>query len=124
MTKLGKKLIKAAKEVQLCEDEGCPHYGTPHVCLSEWQKKELADNPNHPTNTYIGGYRYADKPVEWAGCFVTDPVHGGKVTCHKCNGFIQEKELFTFRGEMTRVQFHEDCFNRYEHYYGLDKPLD
>lgn len=67
--------------------------------------------------------------TEWAGCFVTDPTHGGKVTCHKCNGFIQELEYepywdHTHRNDPPNVHFHKTCFNRYEHYYGLDRPLD
>jgi len=56
--------------------------------------------------------------------YVTDPTHGGKVTCHKCNGFIREENLYVFRGEMTIVRFHKHCFNQYDHYYGLDKPID
>jgi hypothetical protein len=62
--------------------------------------------------------------------YVSDPSHGGKVTCHKCNGFIQEKDLFTFGppAELdfgsTSWYFHKDCFNPYEHYYGLDRPID
>lgn len=52
--------------------------------------------------------------------YVTDPTHGGKVTCHKCNGFILKKDhLFILKRD-----WHEDCFNRYEHYYGLDRPID
>ncbi len=61
---------------------------------------------------------------EWAGCFVTDPRHGGKVTCHKCNDFIQEKDLFQANKFLFNKQFHKDCFNPYEHYYGLDRPID
>lgn len=51
---------------------------------------------------------------------ITNPIHGGKVTCHKCGGFLCENDsLF-----IMKVYFHEDCFNRYEHYYGLDRPID
>lgn len=58
--------------------------------------------------------------------YVTNPTHGGKVTCHKCNGFILEDEHIPYWGRTeTNViaHFHKDCFNHYEHYYGLDKPI-
>jgi hypothetical protein len=52
--------------------------------------------------------------------FVTDPSYGGKITCHACGGFIREDKVFvTFQ---VGVFFHYDCFNKHEHYYGLDKP--
>jgi hypothetical protein len=60
---------------------------------------------------------------------VTDPAHGGKVTCYKCNGFIQQKDAVPYRDrqhkdDFPNTWFHKDCYNRYEHYYGLDKPID
>lgn len=55
------------------------------------------------------------------GWHVTNPAHGGKVTCYKCGDWIYENEDHVIFEE---VYFHEKCFNRYEHYYGLDKPLD
>lgn len=60
---------------------------------------------------------------------VTDPSHGGKVTCYKCNGFILVKEAQSYldhqhKDEFPSVWFHRKCFNIYEHYYGLDKPID
>ena len=57
--------------------------------------------------------------------YITDPSHGGKVTCHKCNGFIKEGDEVIFDHEVIyKTYFHIECFNPYEHYYGLDKPLD
>jgi hypothetical protein len=61
--------------------------------------------------------------------FVTNPHHGGKVTCHKCGGFIEAQDYVPFwdnqrRDEFPRAGFHEECFNQYDHYYGLDKPID
>lgn len=53
--------------------------------------------------------------------FVRDPTHGGKVTCHKCVSFIKEGETVVRHYGVT---FHPFCFNRYEHYYGLDRPID
>jgi hypothetical protein len=71
-------------------------------------------NPNDPLNT--------------REFYVTNPVHGGKETCHKCNGFIKRGEhlIFTNCGgdQEFDVNFHRDCFNPYEHYYGLDRPID
>lgn len=60
--------------------------------------------------------------------YITD-YHGGKVTCHKCNGFIEKKDHIPYwdhqhRGEYPNTHFHKKCFNHYEHYYGLDKPID
>lgn len=58
--------------------------------------------------------------------FVTNPMHGGKVTCHKCGGFIEEGDELTFpEGNALHGHWwHEHCYNTYEHYYGLDKPID
>lgn len=53
--------------------------------------------------------------------FITNPIHGGKVTCYKCSGFIRGGDEYWYS---TGVFFHRDCFSHYEHYYGLDKPLD
>lgn len=64
-----------------------------------------------------------------ATTFITDHRHGGKVTCHKCNGFIEEGTGGLYKNHpndeiFPATWFHHECFNRYEHYYGLDKPLD
>ena len=60
---------------------------------------------------------------------VTDPSHGGKVTCHKCGGFISYRFWEPYwvnqhKTEFPKAHFHRACYNPYEHYYGLDKPLD
>lgn len=60
---------------------------------------------------------------------VTDPHHGGKEVCHKCNGFMTYTEAVPYwdhqhRNEHAKYWFHKSCFNRYEHYYGIDKPID
>jgi len=60
---------------------------------------------------------------------VTDPSHGGKVTCHKCGSFIQRKDWVPYRDrqhktEFANYHFHRACYNDYEHYYGIDKPID
>lgn len=61
--------------------------------------------------------------------YLTHPAHGGKVTCHKCEGFIKIGEEMGYldhqhREDFPSVHFHKLCFNSYEHYYGLDKPID
>lgn len=61
--------------------------------------------------------------------YITNPHHGGKVTCHKCNGFIEEGDDVPYWDhqhvtEYPRAHFHKRCYNGYEHYYGLDKPID
>lgn len=55
--------------------------------------------------------------------YITDPIHGGKIVCHECSDFFrQTKDVPVKYSE--GVYFHEGCFNRYKHYYGLDKPID
>lgn len=61
--------------------------------------------------------------------FITNPAHGGKIVCHKCVGFIKEDEAVPYRDHQHRndfpnTWFHHRCYNPYEHYYGLDKPID
>lgn len=58
---------------------------------------------------------------------VTNPAHGGKVTCHTCGGFIEEGDEILYRYPLRSgpdTYFHQKCYNTYEHYYGLDKPID
>jgi hypothetical protein len=73
----------------------------------------------------LADVKSADSGVDM---YVTDPAHGGKVTCHKCGGFIDEVDVETLidtsKDQPPLAYFHKKCFNRYEHYYGLDKPLD
>jgi hypothetical protein len=42
--------------------------------------------------------------------------------CHTCSGFFHPALDVSI--EVHGVSFHEGCYNRYEHYYGLDKPID
>lgn len=61
--------------------------------------------------------------------YIINPLHGGKVTCHKCGGFIKENEAVGYfdhqhTNEFPKIHFHNKCYNEYEHYYGLDKPID
>jgi len=49
--------------------------------------------------------------------------------CHKCDKLIEKGTGKEFTGHPNDVAFpptwfHHECFNRYEHYYGLDKPAD
>jgi len=60
---------------------------------------------------------------------ITNPAHGGKVTCHVCGGFIKQKDGMGYWNyqhpeEFPNDWFHKECFNPYEHYYGLDKTID
>lgn len=102
-----------------------------------WLTKELKDNPNHPTNMYLTkGWQETADALDGPDqeCFpseahVTDPSHGGKVVCHKCGSFIIYSDWVPYRDhqhldEFPHIHFHKDCFNKYEHYYGLDKPID
>lgn len=72
---------------------------------------------------------WGPEEARWSDRHVTNPVHGGKETCHKCNGFITAQEAVPYwdhqhRDEWPKAWFHEACFNTYEHYNGLDKPID
>lgn len=63
------------------------------------------------------------------GPYITEPTHGGKITCHKCQGFIYEGDQVGYHDyqharEFPRYHFHRRCYNQYEHYYGIDKPID
>lgn len=60
---------------------------------------------------------------------ITNPSHGGKVTCHTCSGFIIEGKGTGYLDhqhpkDFPSVWFHTECYNPYEHYYGIDKPID
>lgn len=61
--------------------------------------------------------------------YVTNPTHGGKVTCYECDGFILEGDSVPYldhqhRNEFPKVHFHRRCYNPYQHYHGLNKPID
>jgi hypothetical protein len=61
--------------------------------------------------------------------YITDPVHGGKVTCHECNGFILKEDDIGYWDhqyirEFPRYHFHKACYQAWKHYYGIDKPID
>lgn len=61
-----------------------------------------------------------------ASPYITNPMHGGKISCHKCTGFFMEgKDVpMTPITDRPDIFFHEGCYAYYEHYYGLDKPID
>lgn len=47
--------------------------------------------------------------------------------CHKCKkeiDFVKNDYMLYPVNMDLSVYFHKDCFNRYEHYYGLDKAID
>ena len=59
----------------------------------------------------------------------TNPAHSGKVDCYKCHGWIMEGDEIGYLDhqhsiEFPSIHFHKWCFNPYEHYYGLNKPID
>jgi hypothetical protein len=56
--------------------------------------------------------------------YATDVVHGGKITCHKCGEFLKELDEKPWFEYDNGVYFHTECFSKYDHYYGLDKPID
>lgn len=64
----------------------------------------------------------SQKLIDMEKPYITDPIHGGKITCHKCCGFITE--MYPYVVYSPGVYFHYDHYNGYEHYYGLDKPID
>lgn len=42
--------------------------------------------------------------------------------CHKCKEPVVDN--FMKFPNHEGIYFHQHCFNPYEHYYGLDKPID
>jgi len=46
--------------------------------------------------------------------------------CHKCGGIILPEDLSVYKdfNRHLYANFHKKCFNGYEHYYGLDQPID
>jgi len=60
--------------------------------------------------------------------------NGEFIKCHKCDLYLTVGHGRKFEDlvhpndkpmkEYPDVWFHIACFNRYEHYYGLDKPID
>jgi hypothetical protein len=49
--------------------------------------------------------------------------------CHKCGKPVSDitgREYVNHPHDVSfpPTWFHDECFNRYEHYYGLDKPID
>lgn len=90
-------------------------------------KKPKFDTVNAPLSELA--QRSAQDLMEAGEFFVTNPAHGGKVTCHKCCGYIKENEhegcwYHQHRDEFPAYCFHKQCFNPYEHYYGIDRPID
>lgn len=57
--------------------------------------------------------------------YLTNPVHGGKVTCRVCGGFIDQEQKFIKRGNTYEHLDSQgpEC-NRYANYYGPGKPID
>lgn len=48
----------------------------------------------------------------------------GEITCHKCKEKIDDGDLVVIYVDKIIAIFHRYCFSRYQHYYGLDKPID
>ena len=64
---------------------------------------------------------------EGEGFWVTNPAHGGKVTCDNrgCNSFIDENDHYWIvEVDGANYYLHNKCYNTYEHYYGFRKPID
>lgn len=138
MSKLGQKLITAAqinstefprdKRLAKLEEKLAGEYVG--GMTEYWQrcKDFILSEKGQEIVDVLDGPDQECYPIEVAH-HVTDPSHGGKVTCHKCNGFIIAAEHVGFldhqhRGDFPRAHFHKYCYNEYEHYYGLDRPID
>jgi len=50
--------------------------------------------------------------------------HGWDKVCHKCGKLIEGEAHFYEEDNGVKAIFHKDCYNQYEHYYGLDRPID
>lgn len=46
----GKHNIENRETEQLCEDEGCPHHGIPHVCVENKEEKNVDTSSSRIAN--------------------------------------------------------------------------
>ena len=60
--------------------------------------------------------------TNWQAYAVTDPIHGGKVICELCGGFVDSRLRYKKIGD--RIQHLEQECNPYLNYYGPGKPID
>lgn len=98
------------------------------LLLEILDSKEISDEGREFKPTYITSCRVWDshrlgklipKMKELAlqlSAHVTDPAHGGKVTCHKCNGFIQNKDAMGYHDhqhpqDFPNIWFHKACYD-------------
>lgn len=79
-----------------------------------WLERELASDPNHPTHMYLTRH-----PM-----YVTNPNHGGKITCELCNGFIDGRFRYKKIGDRYQHLEENEACNPYLNYYGPGKPID
>ena len=82
---------------------------------------------NTETTSTIEKWQKHEAKPDLDGFYVTNPAHGGKVTCEKCSSFIDENSVYwTVKTSILEytVYIHDKCYNAYEHYYGLNKPID
>lgn len=98
------------------------------LCVKGMTKETCPYNPKLGCDCGANAAYTAKMYPDNGDFYVTGPQHGGKVTCYKCNGFIVEKddEPYWEYPDKKKIlaHFHKDCYNPYEHYYGLDKPID
>lgn len=100
------------------------------LCQKGMAKDTCPYNPNLGCDCGANPAYIAKMYPDNGDFYVTNPAHGGKVTCYKCNGFIIEREHQGYwadgqdKTEFPMDSFHRNCYNSYEHYYGLDRPID
>ena len=78
-----------------------------------------ANPPRRVNAEFISTVDLTRRPIPDSAYFITDPHHGGKISCYKCSGFF--KAGVDVEIKIHGVSFHEGCYNSY---YGLDKPID
>ncbi len=65
--------------------------------------------------------------TQMSGFYVTDPQHGGKVTCEECCGYIDEKDHVGILDhqhpwDFPAIHFHKKCYEE-RHDDVIDPPL-
>ncbi|QXV74159.1 hypothetical protein [Rhizobium phage RHEph12] len=102
---------------ELCEDEGCPHHGTPHVCVStakaEWEKVGISDEDlaaaeaKQRLREQVETYWRSDSPESSFHIYVKDFRIIGGERHERADG----AEIFGFkltRGEGPAIQIHSE----------------
>lgn len=83
----------------LCEDEGCPHHGTPHVCVNDFEQQAQAGEPDY-WHAECDDPDYSAFFPDKADAMARVSDHGGTVTPY----INYEKSLQSHREAMAKAE--------------------